>query len=70
MPYTLISLQELASSFPPTAPGWDKFYAKYPGSQGRLALSRVGFNQAKDTAVLYTEYGSWRGRMARAMWCS
>jgi len=57
VPYTLISLQELASSFPPTAPGWDKFYAKYPGSQGRLALSRVGFNQAKDTAVLYTEYG-------------
>jgi hypothetical protein len=55
VPYTLISEQELAPSFPPTAPGWDKFYAKYPGSQGRLALSRVGFNQAKDTAVLYTE---------------
>jgi hypothetical protein len=57
VPYTLIGEQELASSFPPTAPGWDKFYAKYPGSQGRLALSRVGFNQAKDTAVLYTEDG-------------
>jgi hypothetical protein len=56
VPYTLISLQELASNFPPTAPGWDKFYAEYPGSKGRLTLSRVGFNQAKDTAVLYTEH--------------
>jgi ABC-type phosphate transport system substrate-binding protein len=58
VPYTLISEQELASIFSTTATGWDKFYAKYPDSKGFLALSRVGFNQAKDTAVLYTEYQS------------
>jgi hypothetical protein len=56
VPYTLISEQELASISSATASGWDKFYAKYPGSKGRLTLSRVGFNQAKGTAVLYTEY--------------
>ncbi len=54
VPYTLISEQELASIFS-TSSGWDDFYAKYPGSKGLLNLSRVGFNQAKDTAVLYTE---------------
>jgi hypothetical protein len=58
VPYTLISEQELASIFSTTASGWDKFYAKYPDSKGFLTLSRVGFNQAKDTAVLYTEYQS------------
>jgi hypothetical protein len=58
VPYTLISGQELAANFPPTAPGWENFYSKYPGSQGRVVLSRVGFNQAKDTAVLYAEFAS------------
>ena len=58
VPYTLISEQELASIFSITASGWDKFYAKYPDSKGFLTLSRVGFNRAKDTAVLYTEHQS------------
>ena len=56
VPYTLMSEQEVASIFSSTATGWDKFYAKYPDAKGFLALSRVGFNQAKDTAVLYTEH--------------
>ena len=55
VPYTLMSEQEVASIFSSSATGWDKFYAKYPDAKGFLALSRVGFNQAKDTAVLYTE---------------
>jgi hypothetical protein len=58
VPCTLISEQELGSIFSSTATGWDKFYAKYPDAKGFIALSRVGFNQAKDTAVLYTEYQS------------
>ena len=57
VPYTLISEQELASIFSITA-DWDRFYAKYPDSKGFLTLSRVGFNRAKDTAVLYTEHQS------------
>lgn len=50
--YVFISTQELQSIFSDSS-GWDDFYAKYPGSQGVLTLSRVGFNKAKDTAVLY-----------------
>ena len=58
VPYTLMSEQEVTSIFSSSATGWDKFYGKYPDAKGFLALSRVGFNQAKDTAVLYTEYQS------------
>jgi hypothetical protein len=57
-PYTLMSEQEMTSIFSSGATGWDKFYATYPDAKGLLALSRVGFNQAKDAAVLYTEYQS------------
>jgi hypothetical protein len=55
VPYALISEQELTAIFPTSATSWDRFFAQYPGAKGFLALSRVGFNQAKDTAVLYTE---------------
>jgi hypothetical protein len=51
--YAFISKQEIESIFSDNNSGWDDFYAKYPGSQGILTLSRVGFNEAKDTAVLY-----------------
>ena len=58
VPYTLMSEQEVTSIFSTTVSGWKKFYAKYPDAKGFLALPHVGFNQAKDTAVLYTEYQS------------
>ncbi len=51
--YVFISKQEIESIFSKNAGGWEDFYAKYPSSQGVLTLSRVGFNEAKDTAVLY-----------------
>lgn len=59
--YTFVSMRELESIFADSS-GWDGFYAKYPGSQGVLTLSRVAFNKAKDTAVLYTanQFG-WDG---------
>jgi hypothetical protein len=57
VPYTIVSEQEMASIFSTTVVrDWEKFYAKYPHVYAFLALSRVGFNQKKDTAVLYTEY--------------
>jgi hypothetical protein len=56
VPYTIVSEQEMASIFSTTVSGWKKFYAKYPDAKAFLALSRVGFNQEKDTAVLYTQY--------------
>ena len=52
--YVLVSRREIESIFFNNGDGWDDFYTKYPGSQGILTLSRVGFNDAKDTAVLYS----------------
>jgi hypothetical protein len=58
--YVFLSRQELESVFSKNPSGWEDFYAKYPRSQGILTLSRVGFNEAKDTAVLY-EGNQWHG---------
>jgi hypothetical protein len=33
--------------------GWQKFYDLYPGSQGVMTLSRVGFNAKRDMALVY-----------------
>ena len=35
---------------------WKKFYDKYPGSNGFVRLSRVGFNKAKDQAIVNTAW--------------
>ena len=34
--------------------GWKTFYSKYPGSNGYIRLSRVGFNKARDQAIVNT----------------
>lgn len=33
--------------------GWDRFYAKYPNSPKIITISRVGFNQRGDVAMVY-----------------
>jgi hypothetical protein len=33
--------------------GWQQFYEEYPGAQGILTISRVGFNSNKSLAVVY-----------------
>ena len=38
---------------------WDYFYECYPRSQGILRLSRVGFNDRFDQAVVYLENTAW-----------
>ena len=40
--------------------GWKSFYRKYPNSPGIITLSRVAFNEAQDTALVYV--GIWCGR--------
>jgi hypothetical protein len=35
---------------------WDKFYEKYPDSNGFLSFSRVGFDSGKSQAVVYLEH--------------
>lgn len=44
---------------------WDAFYKAYPGAQGHMTLSRVGFNQTLDEALVYVTNGAgelaWEG---------
>lgn len=52
MEYVLLSHDERQNIFT-QADGWDTFYEKYPGSGGYTSLSRVGFNDTLDQAVVY-----------------
>jgi hypothetical protein len=57
--YVLVPESELSDIFQPDANGkissqpWQQFYEKYPGAQGIMSLSRVGFDKAKDEALVY-----------------
>ncbi len=33
--------------------GWNEFYKRYPNSQGRLTLSRIGISKSKKQALFY-----------------
>jgi hypothetical protein len=36
--------------------GWRKFYQDYPGSPGLLSVSAIGFNNARDRALVYVAH--------------
>ncbi len=46
---------------------WNEFYTKYPDSQGRMGLSRVGFNQERTQALVYV--GNQRHFLVGAGYC-
>jgi len=50
--YVLIGQAEMEEIFQDST-GWNKFYTRYPNSQGVMTLSRVGFNEALDQALVY-----------------
>lgn len=50
--YVLLSADEQQSIFT-QGDGWKTFYEKYPGSGGYTSLSRVGFNDTLDQALVY-----------------
>jgi hypothetical protein len=52
---TVIGQQERQSYIHTETGRLDKFFARFPGSQGTLAFSRVGFNLSKDKALAYVE---------------
>lgn len=52
VPVKLIAREELDEIFG-SPDGWDEFYRRYPGSQGEMTLSRVGFDQDRGQALLY-----------------
>jgi hypothetical protein len=54
LPYVLISDQTLNKLFESgTDKGWTEFNRKYPKHHGFLVLSRVGFSQDRQQALLY-----------------
>lgn len=52
VPVKLISHEEIDEIFG-SPEGWDEFYRRYPGSQGEMTLSRVGFDVDRGQALLY-----------------
>ena len=55
--HVLVSNEEMeavfAKEFVLDRTAWDRFYAAYPRSQGRLQLSSVGFDKTKNQALVY-----------------
>ena len=51
--YVLLTQNERTQFFNQNQDGWQLFYEKYPDAPGITALSRVGFNQALDQALVY-----------------
>jgi hypothetical protein len=55
----IIPSQQEEELFAKGLKGWDYFYECYPNSQGILRLSRVGFNDRFDQAIVYLENRAW-----------
>jgi hypothetical protein len=53
--YVIVEYQDIERFFdnPDFDEAWKAFYKRYPASNGYIALSRVGFNPAKDQALVY-----------------
>lgn len=48
-----LSLPSVIDTTKITTTTWDEFFARYPSARGRLALSRVGFNDSGNQALVY-----------------
>lgn len=49
----LLSHMDEQVSFPRGSGSWKIFYANYPGATGFTLVSRIGFNSARDQALVY-----------------
>ncbi len=52
-PVVLISDSELEEIFATEPGGWEAFYARFPGAQGIMSLSRPGFSHDRQQALVY-----------------
>lgn len=64
----VISEQERKFYFLNSTGRMDAFFARYPGSQGTLAFSRVGFSPSKDKALIYAEAQQGFDAELRPLW--
>lgn len=53
VPCILVADEEINAIFRSSADGWYIFYKKYPGAQGILTFSRVGFDRQRNEALVY-----------------
>lgn len=53
LPYFLVTAQDETLIFSSRTNGWQNFYQRYPGAQGLLAFSLIGFNSARSQALVY-----------------
>jgi hypothetical protein len=51
--YVLISDAHMDEIFNDAQDGWDVFYSQYPNAPGIITVSRVGFNNQFDRALVY-----------------
>ena len=51
--YVLLSQGEMSQIFSQNRDGWQLFYEQYPDAPGITTLSRVGFNNTLDQALVY-----------------
>jgi len=51
--YLLFSEKDKQELFQINQSGWDVFYNRYPEAPGIMTLSRVGFNEQMDQALVY-----------------
>lgn len=51
--YLLLSEKDKQELFKVNQSGWDVFYNRYPDAPGIITLSRVGFNEQMDQALVY-----------------
>ena len=51
--YVLLSQVEMSQIFSQNRDGWQLFYEQYPEAPGIATLSRVGFNDTLDQALVY-----------------
>jgi len=51
--FTLLSEADMRQIFNVNQDGWGMFYSRYPDAPGITSVSRVGFNDALDQALVY-----------------
>lgn len=51
--YVLLNQADMALIFAPNRDGWQSFYTQYPEAPGIISLSRAGFNDQLDQALVY-----------------
>ena len=59
VPYEFVAKSTIDTIIGKNFDGWPAFYEKYPGSNGAIHMSAVGFNADKTLALVYMGY--WCG---------